>query len=48
MNELTHFVAAVRGEPSDAVTLLEGLNTVRVAEIVRESARSGQTVQVRA
>jgi len=48
LNELTHFVAAARGEPSDAVTLREGLTTVRVAEIVRESASSGQTVQVQA
>ncbi|HEX2704510.1 MAG TPA: Gfo/Idh/MocA family oxidoreductase [Candidatus Lustribacter sp.] len=37
---------AVLGLDADIVTMAQGLTTVRVAEAVLESARSGQTVQV--
>jgi UDP-N-acetylglucosamine 3-dehydrogenase len=46
MTELSNFVAAVRGEPAEVVSLEEGLLTVRVAELMRESARLGRTVEV--
>jgi UDP-N-acetylglucosamine 3-dehydrogenase len=44
--ELSNFVAAVRGEPAEVVSLEEGLLTVRVAEMMRESARAGRTIEV--
>jgi predicted dehydrogenase len=44
--ELGQFVSAVRGEPSDIVTLEEGYDTLRVAEAVIESADSGRVVVV--
>jgi UDP-N-acetylglucosamine 3-dehydrogenase len=44
--ELQAVVAMVRGEDSRIVTLEEGLETVRVAEAVLESARSGETVRL--
>ncbi|HLU59351.1 MAG TPA: Gfo/Idh/MocA family oxidoreductase [Pseudonocardia sp.] len=44
--ELSNFVAAVRGEDAEVVSLEEGLVTVRVAELMRESAREGRTVEV--
>jgi UDP-N-acetylglucosamine 3-dehydrogenase len=47
MTELSQFVAAVRGEDAELVTLADGLATVRVAEAIRESAGTGQTVEVR-
>ena len=46
VTELAGLAAAVRGEPSDTVTLAEGLRTVRVAERVRESAAIGATLEV--
>lgn len=46
LTELSGFVAAVRGEPGDIVTLAEGLRTVQVAEHFREAAASGRTVEV--
>ncbi|MGH3976930.1 MAG: Gfo/Idh/MocA family oxidoreductase, partial [Pseudonocardiaceae bacterium] len=46
MTELSNFVAAVRGESAELVTLQEGLATVRVAEALRESAATGKTVEV--
>jgi UDP-N-acetylglucosamine 3-dehydrogenase len=46
LTELSGFVAAVRGEPGDTVTLAEGLRTVQIAEHVREAAASGQTIEV--
>ncbi len=46
MTELSNFVAAVRGESAEIVSLEEGLLTVRVAELMRESATSGRTVEV--
>lgn len=46
MTELSQFVAAVRGEPAELVTMKEGLATVRVAEAMRESAATGATVEV--
>lgn len=46
VTELSQFIAAVRGEPADVVLLEDGLATVRVAEIVRESATTGETVRV--
>jgi UDP-N-acetylglucosamine 3-dehydrogenase len=46
MTELSNFVAAVRGEPAEVVGLEEGLVTVRVAELMRESADAGRTVEV--
>ncbi|MFC5141949.1 Gfo/Idh/MocA family oxidoreductase [Actinomycetospora rhizophila] len=46
LTELSHFAAAVRGEPSTIVTLEEGLATVEIAEALRESAASGETVKV--
>ncbi len=48
VTELANFVAAVRGEPASLVTLEEGLATVRVAEALRESAATGQTVEAAA
>jgi UDP-N-acetylglucosamine 3-dehydrogenase len=44
--ELSHFVAAVRGESAELATLQEGLETVRVAEALLESAATGETVDV--
>ena len=44
--ELEAFCDFVRGDESGAVTLEEGLRTVRCAEQVLESARSSQTVRV--
>jgi len=44
--ELQAVLAMVRGEDSAVVTLDEGLETVRVAEAVLESARSGETVRL--
>jgi UDP-N-acetylglucosamine 3-dehydrogenase len=44
--ELQAVLAMARGEDSDVVTLEEGLETVRVAEAVLESARSGETVHL--
>ena len=46
MTELSNFAAAVRGESAELVTLQEGLATVRVAEALRESAATGETVEV--
>lgn len=47
VTELTHFAAAVRGEPvGDVVTLEEGLSTVRIAEALRESAASGDSIRI--
>jgi UDP-N-acetylglucosamine 3-dehydrogenase len=46
VTELSNFVAAVRGESAEVVSLEEGLLTVRVAEMMRESARAGRTVEV--
>jgi predicted dehydrogenase len=48
MTELGNFVAAVRGEPAELVSLRQGLATVGVAEAIRESATTGQTVEVSA
>ena len=48
LTELANFVAAVRGEPASLVTMEEGLATVRVAEALRESAATGQTVEAAA
>lgn len=44
--ELEAFCDLVRGGPSAAVTLQEGLQTVRYAEKVLESARNSRTVRV--
>ena len=45
--ELRNFAAAVRGDPdSSVVTLEEGLATVRIAEAVRESSASGDTIRI--
>jgi UDP-N-acetylglucosamine 3-dehydrogenase len=44
--ELEAFCDLVRGDPSAAVTLEEGLETVRCAEQVLESARSSRTVRL--
>lgn len=44
-SELQEVLAMVRGEQSGVVTLEEGLETVRVAEAVLESARTGETVR---
>jgi UDP-N-acetylglucosamine 3-dehydrogenase len=45
-SELKALLALVRGEESSVVTLEEGLETVRVAEAVLESARSGESVHL--
>jgi predicted dehydrogenase len=45
-SELKEVVAMVRGEENSVVTLEEGLETVRVAEAVLESARTGETVHL--
>jgi UDP-N-acetylglucosamine 3-dehydrogenase len=45
-SELQAVLAMVRGEESAIVTLEEGLETVRVAEAVLESARTGETVRL--
>jgi predicted dehydrogenase len=45
-SELKALLALARGEPSDVVTLNEGLETVRVAEAVLQSAGSGETVHL--
>ena len=42
--EHEQFRDAVLGLESDIVTMTQGLRTVRVAEAVLESARTGQTV----
>jgi UDP-N-acetylglucosamine 3-dehydrogenase len=46
LTELSNFVAAVRGQRAEIVTLEEGSTTVRVAEALRESAATGATVEV--
>jgi predicted dehydrogenase len=46
VTELENFVALARGERSDVVTLEDGLAAVRVAEALRESADSGETIEV--
>jgi predicted dehydrogenase len=47
MTELANFAAAVRGERGgQVVTLDEGLITVRVAEALRDSAATGNTVRI--
>jgi UDP-N-acetylglucosamine 3-dehydrogenase len=45
-SEMKAVLAMARGEPSDVVTLEDGLETVRVAEAVLESAHSGETVHL--
>jgi predicted dehydrogenase len=45
-SELRAVLAMARGEDSGVVTLEEGLETVRVAEAVLESARTGETVHL--
>ena len=45
-SELREVVAMARGEESGVVTLEEGLETVRVAEAVLESACTGETVHL--
>lgn len=45
-SELQAVLAMARGEESAIVTIEEGLETVRVAEAVLESARSGETVRL--
>jgi UDP-N-acetylglucosamine 3-dehydrogenase len=45
-SELQAVLAMARGEASDVVTLEDGLETVRVAEAVLESAGSGETVHL--
>ena len=47
MTELEAFAAAVRGEDPAVVTLREGLETVRVADAMLRSARTGATVEVK-
>ncbi|MGD9527590.1 Gfo/Idh/MocA family protein [Pseudonocardia sp.] len=46
VTELSGFVAAVRGTPGDTVTMTEALRTVKVAELLAESASAGRTVEV--
>lgn len=47
MTELRNFVAAVRGDDSGhVVTLEEGLATVRIAEAIRDSAATGNTIRI--
>jgi predicted dehydrogenase len=47
MTELSHFVAAVRGDAaSQVVRLEEGLTTVRIAEAVRDSAATGSSIRI--
>ena len=47
MTELGHFAAAVRGEPGgQVVTLEEGLATVRIAEALRDSAATGDSIRI--
>ena len=45
-SELKAVVAMARGEENGVVTLEEGLETVRVAEAVLQSARTGETVHL--
>jgi predicted dehydrogenase len=46
MTELSNFADAVRGGTSTVVTLEEGCTTVAIAEVLRESAATGTTLQV--
>jgi predicted dehydrogenase len=47
VTELRNFAAAVRGDTEgQVVTLEEGLSTVRIAEAVRDSAATGDTVRI--
>ncbi len=46
MREHENFRDAVLGKPADIVTLKQGLNTVRVAEAVIESANTGNTIKL--
>jgi predicted dehydrogenase len=47
LTELTNFVAAVRGEPgAQVVGLDEGLTTVRIAEALRDSAATGNSIGI--
>ena len=45
-SELKALLALVRGEESAIVPLEDGLETVRVAEAVLESARTGESVHL--
>lgn len=45
--EHENFRDAVLGQDTDIVTMAQGLNTVRVAEAVLESAATGRTVELR-
>jgi UDP-N-acetylglucosamine 3-dehydrogenase len=47
VSELTAFLRAARGECADVVSLREGLVTIRVAEAMKESARTGATTEVK-
>jgi predicted dehydrogenase len=40
------FRDAILGEPSEVVTMEQGLRTLEVVEAVLESARSGQSVEL--
>jgi predicted dehydrogenase len=44
--QMEHFVRAVRGEPSEAMSLREGVATLRVADAALESARDGRLVRL--
>jgi predicted dehydrogenase len=47
VTELGNFVAAVRGEADgQVVTLEEGLTTVRIAEALRDSAATGDSIRI--
>jgi predicted dehydrogenase len=47
MTELSHFIAAVRGDPdAQVVTLEEGVATVRIAETLRTSADTGDSIRI--
>lgn len=46
VTELAGFIAAVRGEEADIVTLESGWTTVRVAETLRLSAANGETIRI--
>jgi UDP-N-acetylglucosamine 3-dehydrogenase len=47
MTELRNFAAAVRGDAEgQVVTLEEGLATVRIAEAIRDSAATGDTIRI--
>ena len=46
MDELTHFLACLRGEETPRVTLRDGAQSLRMALAIRQSIETGQVVEL--